>query len=175
MLELATSEIVGWLDERGLVHDHQDVVDLGCGIGRVAQRLALRVGSVTGIDVSFGLLVHATARCLDLSNVLLVRGSGRDLACLREECAGLVLAVDVMPYLVAAGSDLVDRHLKDAFRVLRPGGSLVVLNWSYRGDHALDVAEADQSGRAAGLKPALLGEMPFSQWDGRVYSFERPV
>ena len=29
LLELATSEIVGWLDERGLVHDHQDVVDLG--------------------------------------------------------------------------------------------------------------------------------------------------
>src|SRR3954447_12669903 len=40
LLELATSEIVSWLAARGLLHDGQDVVDLGCGIGRIAQRIA---------------------------------------------------------------------------------------------------------------------------------------
>src|SRR4051794_34496558 len=50
LLELATSEIVGWLASRGLVHDDQDVVDLGCGIGRIAQRIAPCARSVTGVD-----------------------------------------------------------------------------------------------------------------------------
>lgn len=174
LLDLASGELVDWLDEQGLIHDGQDVIDLGCGIGRITQRLAPGVRSATGVDVSQGLLAHARARCHGMSNVLLVRGSGRDLAFLRDRCASLVLAIDVMPYLVAAGSELVTSHVKEACRVLRPGGVLVVMNWSYRGDHALDIADADNKGRAAGLRPVLRGEMPFSHWDGRVYSFERP-
>ena len=175
LLGRATDEVVRWLDERGLLHDRQDVVDLGCGVGRIAQRLAPRVRSVTAVDVSQGLLLHAKDRCGHLSNVLLVHGSGRDLACLRDGCASLILAVDVMPYLVAAGSGLVTRHLNDACRMLRPGGALVVMNWSYRGDDALDMADADELGREAGLMRVLFAETPFSHWDGRVYAFERPL
>jgi hypothetical protein len=45
------------------------------------------------------------------------------------------------------------RHLDEAARLLRPGGELIVFNWSYRGDIARDAAEARELGGAAGFPP----------------------
>jgi SAM-dependent methyltransferase len=64
----------------------------------------------------------------------LLRSSGRDLALFKDASFDLVYAVDTFPYLVLSGRDLAERHMSDAARVLRPGGTLLVLNYSYLGD-----------------------------------------
>nr|WP_256515545.1 class I SAM-dependent methyltransferase [Alsobacter ponti] len=171
LLEAAGGEIVGWLDSRGLLDPATTVIDLGCGMGRVARLLAPRVDAVLGLDVSRRLLRHARAVAQDAPNLLFALHAGRDLACVRDGAADLVLAVDVMPYLVSAG--LAAAHVADAFRALRPGGALVVMNWSYRGDPDLDLQEAEAAAAAAGFTRGACVR-PFSLWDGRVFHWARP-
>src|SRR5271154_373252 len=51
-LERATAELMAWLDAERLIGPARDVLDLGCGIGRVSRALAPRFRSLLGIDVS---------------------------------------------------------------------------------------------------------------------------
>jgi len=100
--------------------------------------------------------------------VLLLRGSGLDLGALRDGIADLVYAVDSFPYLVAAG--VAATHLAEARRVLRPGGALLILNYSYRDD--LEAARAELSA-APGFGVVENGSAPFRHWDGRCFLLER--
>lgn len=176
LLDEATDEVVAWLRQREVLSPTATIVDLGCGIGRIAGRIAPLAHAVIGVDVSAALLLHAATRWTAALNLLFVRQRGHDLACLRDEVADLVLAVDVMPYLVDGGSGLAGRHMEEARRVLKPGGQLIVMNWSYRGDRGHDRAEAAKLARLAGLTPGTpFGEAVFSAWDGLVYCFSRPA
>ncbi len=73
--------------------------------GRVTAALAGRTAQVVGVDISPGMLAAARRRLLDRANVMLIQGSGRDLAWLEDDAMDLVLAVDVFPYLAEFGSD----------------------------------------------------------------------
>ena len=68
------------------------------------------------------------------TNIALLRSSGRDLALFRDASFDLVYAVDTFPYLVLSGGDFAERHMRDIARVLRPLGTLLVLNYSYSGN-----------------------------------------
>jgi hypothetical protein len=83
----------------------------------------------------------------------------------------LVLAVDSFPYIVRLGPAVVARHVGGAAQALRPGGTLVVLNLSYKGDAA---AEARGWAATHGLVLEVNGEQPFTLWDGRAYVLRRP-
>ena len=85
----------------------------------------------------------------------------------------LVLAVDSFPYMVQAGPDVVGRHVAGAARVLRPGGALVVLNFSYRGDRAADRADATAFAAAHGFTLEQDGATPFDVWDGTAFVLRR--
>jgi SAM-dependent methyltransferase len=98
-------------------------------------------------------------------------GSGLDLAGFADRSLDLVLAVDAFPYLVLA--DVVDRHVAEAGRVLRDGGSLVVFGWSYRGDPALDRADALRLAQAHGFAALRLGVRAFAAWDARAFHLRR--
>ncbi|MCP5672141.1 hypothetical protein NL286_27940, partial [Klebsiella pneumoniae] len=74
----------------------------------------------------------------------------------------LVLAVDSFPYLMQAG--VAEAHVAGAARALRPGGALAVLNLSYRGDPALDRADAARCAGGAGLALEVAGATPFELW-----------
>src|SRR4051812_19487958 len=69
ILDRATAEIAGRLREWRLVGTDADVLDIGCGIGRIERALAPDVRSIIGIDVSAGMIAEARARCRDLRNV----------------------------------------------------------------------------------------------------------
>ena len=84
----------------------------------------------------------------------------------------MVLAVDSFPYIVQAGPDIAARHVSEAAAALRPGGALVVLNLSYRGDPASDRADAARWAAMAGLALQDHGT-PFRVWDGAAFVFRR--
>jgi SAM-dependent methyltransferase len=164
LLDAATQELVdvveAWRPIAG-----RDLLDFGCGIGRVSRELARRGARVTGLDVSPGMIADADRRGGDVRYLV---GNGRDLSALADQSLDLVLAADSLPYLVAAG--LLERHLAEFARVLRPGGALIVFNWSYRGDAALDAVEA---GAAQGFLLRRSGERPFAIWDATGFLLQR--
>ena len=168
ILAAATAEIVEWLEMADLLAPEADVLDLGCGIGRVAAALAPRCRKVLGLDVSPGMVAEARRRCADLPNLQFEVTGGQNLAFLHASSFDLILAIDSFPYLVQAGPDIVAAHLADATRILRPGGALVILNLSYEGD-AYDAAHASQWAAEFGLELVHADRQPFRLWDGSAY------
>jgi SAM-dependent methyltransferase len=173
ILEDATSEIVAWLSVGALLGPDRRVLDLGCGIGRIAAAVAPHVRSVHGIDVSAVMIEKARLRCAALTNVAFDLTAGEDLAGFADAAFNLVLAVDSFPYLVQAG--VAERHVAEASRVLRPGGSLVVFNLSYRRDPAADRADAEAWSRRHGLPLLHIARSPFARWDAPIFAFLRPA
>ena len=166
ILEQATAEIVRQLDRWGLVGPERAVLQIGCGIGRFERALAPRVREAHGIDVSGEMVRVAQRRCAGLANVFLAKSSGRDLGMFADERFDLVYAVDTFPYLVQSGYALVARHFAEARRVLRAGGELVILNYSYRDDVADDRREVRELAAANGFEVVLDGDAVLELWDG---------
>ena len=163
LLAAATQEIVDWLP----LPPGADMLDLGCGIGRVCAALAPRCRSVLGLDVSAGMVAEARRRHPALR---FEQTAGQDLDMLAPASLDLILAIDSFPYIVQTGPETVARHVAGAARALRPGGALVVLNLSYRGDHAADLADA-QAWCAHGFALERAGDRPFRLWDGTAWVF----
>src|SRR4029079_6968526 len=63
LLQRATDEIVSRLRGWGLITGNTDLLDIGCGIGRMLVALSPYVASATGIDVSAGMGRGAQRRC----------------------------------------------------------------------------------------------------------------
>jgi ubiquinone/menaquinone biosynthesis C-methylase UbiE len=149
------------------------VLDIGCGIGRIAAELAPRVKAVYGIDVSAGMIDAALRRCAPLGNVQVLKGSGRDLREYPDAFFDTALAVDTFPYIHQSGADLITSFFSEAWRVLKPGGDLVVLNYSYRGDDSADNAEIKQLAAVHGFDVVVAGLRPFVMWDGVAFHLRK--
>ena len=162
ILHAATAEIVDWLDASSLLSPESAVLDLGCGIGRIAAALSSRCGAVLGLDISAGMVAEARRRHAALGNVEFVVGNGTDVP---PGPFDLVLLVDSMPYMVAAG--LADEIVGRCAAALRPGGALVILNLSY--GRTADADEAHASRWAAAHGWSLAADRPFGIWDGKAF------
>ncbi|MBL6082243.1 class I SAM-dependent methyltransferase [Belnapia sp. T18] len=73
LLRAATDELVGWLERQDLL---SGLLDLGCGIGRLAAALAPQAAKVTGLDVSPGMIAAARQRCGGYGNLRFAVSSG---------------------------------------------------------------------------------------------------
>ncbi len=173
LLAGATAEVVAWLLEGALATERSDVLDLGCGTGRVAAGLAPRVRSVLGLDVSAGMVAEARRRHAGLANLRFEVTDGAPCAWLPADSADLVLAVDSFPYLVQAG--LADAHVCQAARVLRPGGALVILNVSYGEPEQMRADRARGWALAWDMQLVTCAAHPFTQWDGEAFVLRRPA
>jgi predicted TPR repeat methyltransferase len=161
LLDEATAELVDVID-RWHPLAGQAVLDFGCGIGRVSRAMNGRGADVTGIDVSPAMIAQARQRG-EGARLRYTVGNGRGLDDTEDRSIDLMLAADSFPYLVAAG--LLDAHMAEASRVLRPRGGLIVFNWSYRGDIAQDASEAAALAEAHGFDLVRSAERPFAIWD----------
>jgi SAM-dependent methyltransferase len=174
LLSEATRELVDLLRQLGVGLPGQNVLDLGCGIGRLEVALAPHVASITGIDLSPEMIRVARQRCAALGNVRLEVCDGMSLDGLDDAVFDAVVAVDVFPYLYqAGGAALAQRHVLDTARVLRVPGELVVLNLSYRGDPAADLADARTFARLSGLSLKRAGTSDLRSWDGQTFHFRK--
>jgi ArsR family transcriptional regulator len=106
----------------GLLDDGLVVGDLGCGTGLVAETVAPFVGRVVGVDGSAEMLEAAGRRLADFKNVELRQGELESLP-LEDESLDAALLVMVLHYAPDP-----PRALSEARRVLRPGGSLLVVD-----------------------------------------------
>ena len=98
----------------------EDVVEIGCGIGRLTRALAHRAKSVHAFDVSDVMLQHARRYNPELHNVDWIHGDGTSLAPLSGESCDACVSFVVFQHLPNA--ELTYGYVREMGRVLRPGG-----------------------------------------------------
>jgi ArsR family transcriptional regulator len=133
-----------------LLPRHWIVADLGCGSGKTAAALAPYVRRVIGVDQSAAMLKAARRRTADLSNVELKRGSLESLP-LKDDSVDGVLLLLALTY-VAEPLPV----LQEAARVLRPGGSAVVVDLLR---HDREEFRRQMGQRRLGFEPEELTQM----------------
>ncbi|MBE7201987.1 MAG: class I SAM-dependent methyltransferase, partial [Parafilimonas terrae] len=148
-------------------------LDLGCGIGRFAAALAPRVAGVIGLDVSPAMVSAARRTCASFGNVEIRQGDGLGLGEIAGGSLDLVLAVDSFPYLVQAGGTLAADHVASAARALVPGGTLAILNYSYRGDPARDREDLARLAARSGLALRPRETLGLQHWDAEAFLLDR--
>lgn len=169
LLQAATAETVDLVRRLGLLGTDRDVLEIGCGWGRIAMALAPEIRGARGLDVSSAMVAEARRRAAGMANLRFDVTDGSGLAPVPDGSVDLVLAADVFPYLAAAAPDFAARHVAEAGRALRPGGSLLVLNYSYRGDDRLDAADFERACAPAGLAAIRVGTRDLRLWDARTF------
>ena len=99
------------------------VLEIGCGIGRLLKPLSSRVRRAVGVDLSDEMIRRGREYCADRPNVQLLRTDGT-LEGLADGEFDFVFSHIVFQHLPRKA--YVDRYLREAARVLRPGGILRV-------------------------------------------------
>jgi SAM-dependent methyltransferase len=155
----------GWI-LRNLPARREAAVDIGCGKGVLAGKLAAHFARVTGVDRNDGMAAAASACLLDFPHVSIHRGDFADFS--STSCDGgadLITMVAVLHHL-----DL-DDTLARIPRLLAPGGRLLVVGLA-RAESLADLAFDVVSGavnpvmgmikhpRAARLQQRTLEEQP---------------
>ncbi len=134
----------------GLLPPGWTVADLGCGTGALAAELAPRVRKVVAVDQSAAMLRAARRRTASLPNVEL---HAADLAALPLESGRFDAALMT---LVLAYLEAPLPALREATRILRPGGRLVAVDAARHDDEEL----RRRMGQARpGFEPAALAAL----------------
>lgn len=102
------------------VEPSDEVVDLGCGVGRLTRVLAARARSVTAIDVSAEMLARARELNAHLANVAWIQGDGLSLQPLDAGAVDAVVSHVVFQHIPDPAVTL--GYVAEMGRVLRPGG-----------------------------------------------------
>lgn len=129
-----------------------EVLEIGCGAGRVGRFLAPHCRRWIGADVSANMLRHAQEALAELPNVAFHRLSGYDLAGVPDASLDVVYCTGVFMHL-----DEWERfrYVRDARRVLRPGGRIYVDNFNLLTDEGwalfADLLNMDPSKRPANV------------------------
>lgn len=118
------------------VPDGANVLELGCGNGRLAERLDRDARPITylGVDAAQEMIDIATARRPTLHDVV-ARFQVADItvpgwtSTLDSAPFDVVIALAVLHHI--PGVELREQVLKDIHAVLKPGGTLVMTNWQF--------------------------------------------
>lgn len=97
-----------------------DIVEIGCGIGRMTLPMAERGRSVRALDVSAEMLAQARVGRASRDNVTWVHGDGASLAGIEDESADGCLSYVVLQHIPDA--DVICAYIREMGRVLRAGG-----------------------------------------------------
>jgi len=99
------------------------MVELGCGAGRMTPNFALHYEHVIALDLSAEMLERAHQVHSGHRNILWLRASGADLACLASESADFVFSYLVLQHL--PNEELVFAYVREILRILKPGGAFL--------------------------------------------------
>ena len=127
--------------------------EVGCSIGVLTQRLAVRCDEIVAVDVAEAALRSAQARCNDLPGVRFAR-----MVIPQDWPVGafdLILFSEVLYYLTAAERQMAARL---SLQSLLPGGAIILVNWHGPTDgdcDGNDAAEQFIAACASALRPGL--------------------
>ena len=102
------------------IDSRDEIVEIGCGVGRITRALARRGGSVQALDVSQRMLEHAREHNPELQNVTWVHGDGYSLAPVADASADVCFSHVVFQHIPDPAITL--GYVSEMGRVLRPGG-----------------------------------------------------
>ena len=141
------------LRELARISQQDEVLEIGCGVGRVGRELAARCTSWTGCDVSARMLTYAEERLKGINNIHLVALRRGGLSEFKPGSFDVVFATNMLGHL-----DEVDRwrYVEEAFRVLRPGGRLSIDNIDLESDAGWKMFTHDASKFAEAERPPYM-------------------
>ena len=128
------------------------VLDLGCGTGRSAVKLAARAGSVVGVDFSFESLRLAKAKVDEagLGNVTLIEADVNRLPLAGGEHFTFINIMDMVQPLPSFA--LREALLQRAYGYAAPGARLSVTSYHYSTDKRRPGVVSDEARRGEGGK-----------------------
>lgn len=126
------------LDSTVGIKPDDEVLEIGCGVGRVGMVLSPLCKRWIGCDVSGNMLKHAAKRLSQFKNVSLIEISGFDLKPVADASVDVVYCTVVFMHL-----EEWDRYnyVLEAYRVLRPGGRIYIDNFSLCSEEGWSVFE----------------------------------
>ncbi len=155
-----------WADrliESSAIHEGDRVLDVACGTGIVARRVASRVGesgSVVGLDINEGMLTVAEEAAADShASIEWRQGDATDLP-FANESFDVVCCQQALQFFddpVAA--------LRQMRRVLTPGGRLAVSVWRPLEYQPVYVVLADALENHISDEAGTMMRSPFPEWD----------
>lgn len=109
------------------IGDGDDVLELGCGIGRIGRELAPECRSWTGVDISENMIDFAGHRLSGLDNVTFHKLHRTSLDMLEDDSVDKAYSIAVFCHM-----DKEDLYLymQELNRVVRPGGTIFVETWN---------------------------------------------
>jgi SAM-dependent methyltransferase len=135
-IPVGVDTILGCLGRTGVPLGEQTVLEAGCGTGNYLQALCPHLGSLVGVDFNEGMLAQARTKFGE--DVELTCGSILDLSYEDERFDGVICnqvihhldegpgAADDPAAWKPCSFPNVTRFIQEAYRVLHPGGALVI-------------------------------------------------
>lgn len=108
---------------RPLISPSDTVLDLGCGVGRVALHVAPLCRTLWAVDASQTMLDLAAARLAAIPNVRFALSEGTAIPSLESESIDVAYSILTLQHVEREDAFLLLRELA---RVVRPGGTLFV-------------------------------------------------
>ncbi|MFP9192632.1 class I SAM-dependent methyltransferase [Natronosalvus vescus] len=151
------------LIETSGVHEGDHVLDVACGTGIVARRVAPRVstyGAVTGIDINEGMIAVATESASDIEPSIEWRQGDATELPFPDERFDVVYCQQALQFFDDPGAALEEMQ-----RVLRPGGHASLNVWRPLEYHPAYVTLADALERHIGDEAGDIMRSPFPSWN----------
>jgi ubiquinone/menaquinone biosynthesis C-methylase UbiE len=151
------SKLTNWGLTQISLEKHYTILDVGCGGGRTISKLAAMApeGKVYGIDYSEESVAASkktNARSIEASRVEVRHGSVSQLP-FSDGTFDLVTAVETHFWWPNLAADM-----REIFRVVKPGGALVVIAEVYKGANTMSSKLAEKYASRTGMTLLSAGE-----------------
>ena len=149
-MNLSHSKLTDWGLAQIAIEKHSTVLDVGCGGGRTVGKLAeiAPQGKVYGVDYSdesVAATKRTNARWIAAGRVDVQHGSVSQLP-FRDAMFDLITAVETHFWWPDLPADM-----REVFRVLKPGGTLVAIAEIYKGANTMAAKIIEKSGAQIGI------------------------
>ncbi|MBU0975411.1 methyltransferase domain-containing protein [Patescibacteria group bacterium] len=127
--------VLPFLNKQGLTNDRikeLDVLDIGCGTGRLSRALAKHCKQVTGIDISDEMLKKAKEDNADINNIKFVLTNGSDLGAVDSNSLDFCFSYLVFQHIPR--QSIIESYLNEIHRILKNDGVALLQFRGYPGN-----------------------------------------
>jgi SAM-dependent methyltransferase len=115
-----------------------NVLEIGCGAGRLTRALAKVFGHVYAVDVSGEMVGLARAALRDYPNAHVYQNNGLDLRVIGEVEIDFAFSEIVFQHI--SSKDVIEGYIREVHRLLRPGG---LFKFQVQGDCSVELERGD--------------------------------